>query len=129
MKENRRHNFCEEEELCMYVNRRMCVCVFINRMVRPNRMLEKVKVNNNLAYLCIRTHPFLRLSLPGIQNPGNYEKHTLESANRYYPHDQFEKIKLLLSSCTRSHSCVTFWPLRSALLPSTALPRILSARG
>lgn len=57
MKENRRHNFCEEEELCMYVNRRMCVCVFINRMVRPNRMLEKVKVNNNLAYLCIRTHP------------------------------------------------------------------------
>lgn len=44
------------------------------------------------------------------------------------PHDQFEKIKLFLSSYTLSYSCMTFWPFRRALLLKTTLPRILSAR-
>lgn len=38
------------------------------------------------------------------------------------PHDQFEKIKLLLSSYTLSYSCMTFWPFRTALLLSTTPP-------
>ena len=44
------------------------------------------------------------------------------------PHDQFEKIKLLLSSSALSYSCMTCWPFRAAQLLSINPPRILSAR-
>ena len=44
------------------------------------------------------------------------------------PHDQFEKIKLLLSSSALSYSCMTCWPFRAAQLLSTNPPQILSAR-
>ena len=44
------------------------------------------------------------------------------------PHDQSEKIKLLLSSSALSYSCMTCWPFRAAQLLSTNPPRILSAR-
>ena len=44
------------------------------------------------------------------------------------PHDQFEKIKLLLSSSALSYSCMTCWPFRAAQLRSINPPQILSAR-